>query len=92
MWLDRMLFLSDTQASKLKAAAAGWEAAEVGKTQLQKYQGGWTVKGAPALKVVPQERVCPIESKGQRSKVIGFHYLTFTLELALLELSGACSV
>lgn len=49
MWLDRMLFLSDTQASKLKAAAAGWEAAEVGKTQLQKYQGG-DCEGSPSIK------------------------------------------
>lgn len=69
VWPDRMLFLSDTQASesKLEVPAAGWEAAEVGETQLQKHQGGWTVKGTPALEVVPQERVCPIESKGQRS-------------------------
>lgn len=42
VWPDRMLFLSDTQASesKLEVPAAGWEAAEVGETQLGSIREG----------------------------------------------------
>lgn len=54
VWLDRMLFLSDTQASekksKLEVAAAGWKAAEVGETQPPEASGRVDCEGSPSIR------------------------------------------